>query len=104
MKQMLQLSKPPEAVFACDDQMALGAISAVNESGKRVPEDISIIGFDNVLQAKYFIPKLTTIAQPRIKMGEAATKLLIDLIEKEGKVEKKKIVFEPELIERNSCS
>ena len=102
MKQFIELNKPPDAVFACDDQMALGAISAANEAGKKVPEDMSVIGFDNIIQAEYSSPKLTTIGQPRIAMGGRAAKLLIDLTE-EKEIKKKRIVFNPELIERNSC-
>lgn len=102
MKKFLNLNTVPEAVFACDDQMALGSLSAANECNVKVPEDISIIGFDDIIQTKYSSPKLTTIAQPKIKMGESATQMLISLIEKKEIKEKIK-VFPPKLVKRNSC-
>jgi DNA-binding LacI/PurR family transcriptional regulator len=102
MERLLNLNKIPEAVFACDDSMALGAISAINEFNLKVPEDISIIGFDNIIQSKYSTPALTTIAQPRIEMGKRATELLINLINDDNAVKQKNIILPLKLIKRKS--
>jgi len=70
------------AIFASSDLMAMGAIDALNSLGKRIPEDISVVGFDDIDSAQYFSPPLTTVHQQRLKMGEAASKILLELIHK----------------------
>jgi LacI family transcriptional regulator len=68
------------AVFASSDLMAYGAIDALKNLGKRVPEDVAVVGFDDIDSAQYFQPPLTTVHQKRFEMGITASKLLLDLI------------------------
>ncbi|TCI67494.1 MULTISPECIES: LacI family DNA-binding transcriptional regulator [unclassified Exiguobacterium] len=103
MEQLLQLPSPPTAVFVAGDQMAIGAIEAVHEHGLRVPEDISIIGYDDIGMIKYITPKLTTIRQDTDEIGEAAAELLIEqMTAKERRTERR--VIPVRLIERASCA
>jgi len=76
------LSRPdaPTALFACNDLMAIGVMRAAAETGRRVPADLAIVGFDDIELATYTIPPLTTIGQPKMEMGRAAVKLLVDRI------------------------
>lgn len=102
-KEILNKSDKPTAIFVSEDQMALGALKAVHDLGYNVPNDLSIIGFDNIKPTEYSIPGLTTIAQPKNQMGEASIRLLIDLIEKKVEKNNYKKLFEPKLIKRESC-
>ncbi|TBL79169.1 LacI family transcriptional regulator [Paenibacillus thalictri] len=68
------------AVFASSDLMAFGVIRALETLGKRVPEDVSVVGFDDIDSAQYFRPPLTTVHQQRFKMGETGSKILLELI------------------------
>ncbi len=76
-RQLLSLAEPPTAVFACNDLMAVGVISAATEMGLRVPEELSVVGFDDVRLASFTNPPLTTIAQPKYDIGVIATKMLL---------------------------
>ena len=78
MLKLMELEKPPTAVFSACDIMAFGAIKAIQEKGKRVPEDISVIGFDDISLSRYMTPSLTTIKQPAVEKGATAARLLID--------------------------
>lgn len=73
---LLQRNSPPTAVFAINDLMAVGCIRAVTERGSHVPEQISVVGFDDVRLASFSNPPLTTIAQPKREIGELATEIL----------------------------
>jgi DNA-binding LacI/PurR family transcriptional regulator len=75
---LLALEAPPSAFFACNDLMAVGCISAARELGLRVPQDISVVGFDNVRLASFTNPPLTTVAQPIFEIGALATKMLLE--------------------------
>ena len=77
---MLDSGATMTAVFAANDQMALGARLAFYQRGIKVPDDVSIIGFDNQPISEFSIPPLTTIAQPGLAMGRAAAKMLLDII------------------------
>ena len=78
-----QLAGEPEAtaIFAGNDQMALGVLRALREAGRRVPEDVSIIGFDDTPESGYFSPPLTTLRQDFGQVGRACLRLLVDRIE-----------------------
>ena len=76
-KRLLSLENPPTAVFACNDLMAIGAISAVVSLGLSVPEDVSIVGFDDILLAVFTNPSLTTVVQPKHEMGVTAAQILL---------------------------
>ena len=79
--ELLELPEPPTAIFASNDVSAYGAMDAVRELNLRVPDDVSIIGFDDVPSAAQVHPGLTTIRQPLYEMGAAATRLLLSVLE-----------------------
>ena len=80
MTQILSGKQRPTAVFCGGDAMAMGAICAADEMGLRVPQDISVIGYDNIRNARYFTPALTTIHQPKERLGQMALTMLLDRI------------------------
>jgi LacI family transcriptional regulator len=100
-RQLLSLPEPPTAIFAANDQSAMGAIKAAHKAGLRVPDDLSVIGFDNIPEAAYFDPALTTIDQFMERMGYTATEMLIDLVQGKPGCELQKIPTQ--LIVRDSC-
>ncbi|MDP4552645.1 LacI family DNA-binding transcriptional regulator [Alkalihalobacillus macyae] len=102
MKKFLALDKSPTAIFAANDTMAMGAIKAVKAHGLRVPEDVAVVGFDNIQFSAIFEPALTTIAQPFIEMGKRSMELLLKQIKGEP-LEKKQHVLDTKLIIRESC-
>lgn len=75
---LLKSAEPPTAIFACNDMMAMGVIGAIVECGLRCPEDVSVVGFDDMHLARYANPPLTTVAQPKQEMGRAAMLLLLE--------------------------
>lgn len=77
-RHLLMMEKPPTAIFACNDLMAVGCISAARELGLRVPNDLSVVGFDDVRLASFTNPPLTTIVQPKVEIGTLATKMLLE--------------------------
>ena len=99
---MNQVSKKPEVILAASDDIALGVIKGLTSMGVKVPEDVQIIGFDDIAFAKHFTPALTTIAQDRISLGETAAKMLIHLIESPEDEIDEIITLPVELIERES--
>jgi LacI family transcriptional regulator len=100
---LLELPQPPTAIFASNDVMAMGAMDAVRNRGLRVPDDVSVIGFDDIPQAAMIRPALTTISQPLEKMGRVATQMLLDLLRHPEK-EANRIELPTQLIVRDSCN
>lgn len=96
------LPNKPDAVFAASDIMAIGAMRAIREAGLRVPEDIALVGFDDLPLATMPEPRLTTIRQPVYQFGVKAVEILLDLIEN-GIEPPRRIIMDTELIIRNSC-
>ncbi|MNJ41956.1 Catabolite control protein A [compost metagenome] len=99
------LNKHPEidGIFAANDIMAIGAIKAVYQLGKKVPEDIAIIGFDGIGLSKATTPELTTVVQPIYEMGEKATTMLVSLMEQQQPADKEIYkILDVKLIERES--
>jgi LacI family transcriptional regulator len=80
-KQLLQLKAPLTAIVAGDDEIALGVLSVLNQSGVRVPDDVSLVGFDDIEELKFVRPLLTTVRVPKEKVGEELAKLLFELLE-----------------------
>ncbi|GAA0592796.1 LacI family DNA-binding transcriptional regulator [Streptomyces crystallinus] len=76
---LLDLPEPPTAIFAASDQMALGAFEALRRRGLRVPEDMSVVGFDDLPEMQWSSPPLTTVSQPLSDMGKLAARMLLDL-------------------------
>jgi DNA-binding LacI/PurR family transcriptional regulator len=81
MLQLLDLPEPPTAVFVCSDKMALGVYEALAERGLRVPDDISVVGFDDLPEARWATPGLTTVRQPLSEMAQTALRLLVRMME-----------------------
>lgn len=96
-------SDPPTAIFACNDLLAAGAIQAIREEGLNVPEDVSVVGFDNTTIATILNPPLTTVAQPIKSMGKLVVDLLYNEIKKKVNV-KSRLTLVPKLIVRNSTT
>lgn len=101
MKQLLLKNPDVTAVFAFSDPIAIGAAKAILSSGLRIPEDISLIGFDGIEQAEFYHPSLDTVAQPAEQMALSSVQLLFDMI---YGAETKHLVYESSLIRRGSCS
>ena len=104
MKKILSMSELPSAVFASEDQMALGALKAAYEMKVKIPQEISLVGFDNIIQSRYSTPSLTTISQPKREMGRSAINLLVDLIENKEARSSKQQLFNPKLVIRESTN
>lgn len=99
-KRLLDSGEPFTAVFAMSDIMAVGVYRALREAGLRIPEDVSVIGFDGIEMGDYLYPKLTTLAQPVEQLALATFELLRDLIDEQ--CENKNLIFEGQLIEKES--
>lgn len=99
MKMLLERNRPLTAVFAHNDQMAMGAMYALREAGLNIPQDISVVGYDDIPAAAYYYPPLTTVRQPMLQVGEVAVRQLIELISK-SVTEKRQILLKPELVRR----
>lgn len=80
-QRLLSLPEPPTAIFAANDESAIGVIEAAREAGRRVPDDLSVLGFDNIPETVYCNPALTTVDQFIDRMGYVATELLISLVQ-----------------------
>jgi LacI family transcriptional regulator len=103
-KKLLQsVDPPPTAIFASNDLSAFGAMDAVREYGLHIPDDISIIGFDDIPQASFVYPKLATVRQPLELMGQVAVKLLLEQIEDQSRPPQR-VALETQLVIRDSCS
>lgn len=104
---MQLLAADPTAVFAASDSMAIGAIKAIRAASKQVPEDVAVVGFDDIPSALTVDPELTTVRQPIERIGQLAVDTLIDLIEAEAKEgspsSTRRFVLPTELVVRGSC-
>ncbi|WP_227767386.1 LacI family DNA-binding transcriptional regulator [Zhaonella formicivorans] len=101
MERMLQAGPPPEAIFCANDYMAAGAIRALYAHGYRVPDDVSVVGYDNTDIAASVFPPLTTVENPTFELGRLAMERLLQLIEGQQGLEE--IIVQPRLVVRNSC-
>jgi LacI family transcriptional regulator len=99
---LLALPEPPTAIFAGNDRQAAGVYRALHEVGMNVPDDMSVIGFDNLPFTELLSPPLTTIHAPRLELGRTAAAMLIRLINEEP-IEMPRVVLPTEFIERQSC-
>jgi DNA-binding LacI/PurR family transcriptional regulator len=100
---ILNHAEAPTAIFACNDLIAIGVIQGAKERGIRVPEDLSIIGFDNTILATTTVPALTTVAQPIEDMGKKVVDVIIEEIKEKLPV-KERILFNPQLIVRGTTA
>jgi DNA-binding LacI/PurR family transcriptional regulator len=102
-RKMLLQNPKLTAICAINDLTAIGAIRAVFDSGRSVPEDISVTGFDDLWLARHYNPPLTTVAQPLDRLGQLATQTLLEKISKRTKVVKGS-TLKPVLVERRSTA
>ena len=102
-KRLLSMKKPPTAIFAQDDFKALGVREAILKLGLRIPEDVALVGFDDIDLAALQGIELTTVSQKKYEMGSLAVKNLIDKIEKGALPMLNQVILEPELVIRRSC-
>jgi LacI family transcriptional regulator len=102
IQELLRVRVSFTALFAANDLSAIGAMTALREHGLQVPDDVSVVGFDDIHVASYTSPKLTTIRQPIYDMGRAAAKLLIDAREKKLSLKDQTAIFDGELVVRES--
>ncbi|NLG84894.1 MAG: LacI family transcriptional regulator [Firmicutes bacterium] len=103
MRQLLALPMPPTAVFASNDMMAIGAIQAIGEAGLSVPNDVAVVGYDDITFASMVHPQLTTIRQPLYEMGALAAQGLIERLKNGLETEPFKKFLPVELVVRKSC-
>ncbi|MBK7103743.1 MAG: LacI family DNA-binding transcriptional regulator [Ignavibacteriae bacterium] len=94
----------PTAVFCYNDLSAIGVINALEKLNIKVPEDVSVFGFDNIDFGKYLKFPLSTIDMPAHKIGEEATKLLIKVIQSKGEIKNEKVIIEHKVVKRNTCA
>jgi DNA-binding LacI/PurR family transcriptional regulator len=104
MRELLLRGHEFSAVFASTDELAIGALRALHDEGLRVPQDISVLGFDDIDLSSYVCPRLTTISQPLRDLGEQATRLLHRLISGKSNVERQIILPHRLLIRESTCA
>jgi len=100
-QKLLQLEDPPTAIFACNDLTAFGVINELTMNGYRVPDDVSVMGFDNIEYSRMVTPGLTTIKQPNYEMGKLACTMLLDKLKKDNFYETD-VMLLPKIIVRDS--
>jgi len=101
IQKFVNQNKKFKGVVCASDDVAMGAINALRDNGLRIPEDVSVIGFNDNFAASIFYPKITTVSQPTYDMGSVAMRMLIKLLNKK-ELEEPHYVLEHELIERES--
>jgi len=99
---LLHLDNPPTAIFSTNDLVAFGAMSAIEAANLKVPNDISVIGFDDIVFARNSRPPLTTVSQPALKLGETAANMLLKSIQSEP--HEAEIILDCELVVRESTA
>jgi DNA-binding LacI/PurR family transcriptional regulator len=102
IKRLLSLPDPPTAVFARNDFTAIGAMSAINDAGLRIPDDIAIVGFDDIPLAARMSPSLTTVRQPMRAEGQIAAEMLLERITGRANISRRERILDCELIVRES--
>ena len=104
-RKLLRLSKRPRAIFTTSDLLAFGVIDAARDSEMTVPDDVAVMGFDNIRMSNLMVPKLSTVAKPLYRMGLLGARLLLDVIESYGdeKLAMREIILQSKLKIRKSC-
>ena len=101
-RELLALADPPTAIFASNDVSAFGVMEAIRDSGRRIPADVSVIGFDDIPVASNVYPPLTTVRQPLFEMGASATRMLLELIGNPSR-SGERVLLPTALVIRESC-
>jgi LacI family transcriptional regulator len=104
VKELLSRTRDFTAIFCFNDIAAIGAMRALKDAGISVPEDVSVIGFDDILGASYHTPSITTVRQPLEEMGRAGARILLERIAHPADDFEPEVVFEPQLIVRESTA
>jgi len=104
VRELLSRTHDFTAIFCFNDTAAIGAIRAVEDAGLSCPRDISVIGFDDIIVAEYYNPRLTTVRQPLYNMGSTAAQLLVKRIQSPNEPYPEEVSFEPELVVRESTA
>ena len=99
---LLEMPDPPTALFSLNNTMTIGTLKSVTKHNLRIPEDISVIGFDDMPWLSFFTPPITVVQQPTYKIGTSAAELLFNRIESQEKPAINNLILTPELIVRNS--
>ena len=102
MRQLLEKTRDFTAVFCFNDIAAIGAIRALTEAGLRIPDDVSVVGFDDIQSAAFCTPSLTTVRQPLQEMGKTGARILLDRIANPTAEYPAQVVMQPELVVRES--
>ena len=102
IEELLSQNRDYEAVFASTDNYAICAMKALARAGRKVPEEVGVMGFDDVIPASFSVPELTTVAQPKEEMGRVAVQALMRLLAKES-IHEKQVLLKPVIVERESC-
>lgn len=101
IKEFLSRPNPPSAIFACNDLIAAQVVEACREMGKRIPEDVALVGYDDDPVARLLTPPLTTVRQQTHEMGACAVTMLLDMLN--GKAVEQQVILPVELMVRQSC-
>jgi LacI family transcriptional regulator len=102
VKELMGRENRPSAIFMWDDRLAVSAMKAIHEMGLRIPDDVAIVGYDDIEIAAYMYPPLTTVHQPSHLIGETAARILLNKLEAETSSPTQKIVLKPELVIRQT--
>jgi len=103
MRDLLERRDRPTAVFIASDTVALGALQAVRRNGISVPQDLAVVGFDDIPLAEYVVPPLTTVRLPAYGLGWGAADMLIRMLEGSEPIQHQSVLLETELVIRESC-
>jgi len=102
VKELVAKEKRPSAIFVWDDRLAIGAMKAIAEANLRIPQDVALVGYDDIEISAYLHPPLTTVRQPTHQIGETAARILLDKLESEELSKPKKTILKPELVVRDT--
>lgn len=100
---LFSLKSPPDAIFACNDMMAIGVLRAASELGLRIPVDAALVGFDDIELSAYTHPALTTVSQDKTGLAATAVQFLVERITSDNRLELRRALLQPRLVVRRSC-
>ncbi|MFN8492840.1 MAG: LacI family DNA-binding transcriptional regulator [Caldilineaceae bacterium] len=104
MQQLLALPEPPTAIFTHNDVLAMGALHAIHQAGLKTPDDISVVGYDDITSAAYLSPPLTTVRSPKAQMGALAAQIILQLVQGKADLPPETVTLPVELVVRASTA